>query len=344
MIPAAQALLSLPIHFPCAGEQREQESPAPLPGPDLCSQGQGEGCRPAAPSPPCPPAASSTGACPHRGLLPRIIQRCHEPPGPQVFGAIMQSRSNLPQPRALRSPLPWLLQAPWPGVVESWGACAQCCDGRCPVCPRVPPCARCSSQGFSLSKVLREHLLCSNKSAGCSGERGPTLGSPARWELSASSRLCSVTYLLPGVPTRSPTRTAQGSRVVLAALCAVPGSRCPSCSQPGRELWGAPPVVVHRVCAQLASSQHTGAPGPWVGDQQQGWRRRGCSGSKGRAEVALFPPLLPVTIPGARCSTGCCVQELDAQLASDRSRIWGCRQPLSLPRCSFQPVPPRGPG
>lgn len=136
--------------------------------------------------------------------------------------------------------------------------------------PRVPPCARCSSQGSSPPKALREHLLCSNKSAGCSGERGPTLGSPARWELSASSRLRSVTHLLPGVSTRSPTRTAQGARAVLAALWAVPGSRCPSCSQPGRELRGAPPAVMHRVCVQLASSQHTGALGPWVGDQQQG--------------------------------------------------------------------------
>lgn len=86
LIPAAQALPSLPIHCRCAGKQGARDPGSPHPQPAHAPRGT-------APSPPCPRAAGSTGACLRCGLLPHIIQRCHEPPSPQVFGAIMQSRS-----------------------------------------------------------------------------------------------------------------------------------------------------------------------------------------------------------------------------------------------------------
>lgn len=98
LIPAAQALPSLPIHCRCAGKQGARDPGSPHPQPAHASRGT-------APSPPCPGAAGSTGACPLCGLLPHIIQHCHEPPSPQVFGAIMQSRSiSTPAPSSPQSP------------------------------------------------------------------------------------------------------------------------------------------------------------------------------------------------------------------------------------------------
>lgn len=97
LIPAAQALPPVPIHCRCAAAQGAREAGSPLHSlPTLLG---------AAPLP-CPPAAGSSGVCPHQRPLPCIVQRCHELLSPQVFCAIMQSRSNPPQPQALCSPLP----------------------------------------------------------------------------------------------------------------------------------------------------------------------------------------------------------------------------------------------
>lgn len=97
LIPAAPALPSVTIHCRCAGEQGAEE-----PGSSLHSQPTLLGAVPL----PCPPATGSTTVCLHHCLLPCIIQHCHELLSPQVFCAIMQSRSNPPQPQALCSPLP----------------------------------------------------------------------------------------------------------------------------------------------------------------------------------------------------------------------------------------------